>query len=269
MRWIMALALIANLAIVNAVHAAGEGVQDSAAIANAATDAYQRGDFAAAVTNYERARANGLDNGAVRYNLGNAYFRLNRIGAAIGAYRLALVELPTSVEIRENLDLARKRVSEPVLDTTERGIRLSPAQLRLLTMGLSRAQLKQAMLLTYALFWLLVCIRYWRSGRALRSLSVVSAVSFLWLTAGYLCIRLDIRGEPTLALPGSNQSFGVVVAPKVEVYAGDSETFQVVALLHEGAELRLGERRGLWQEVLLPNGRKGWSKRELLTEIVS
>ena len=60
----------------------------------------------------------------------------------------------------------------------------------------------------------------------------------------------------------------VLVAPETKVYSGDGEGYQVVFLLHEGAEVMTGELRGSWVEVLLPGERKGWLKQEDLVRIM-
>lgn len=66
----------------------------------------QTGDFAGAAAAYERVLGLGVDDPALRSNLGAAYSALGRYDDAIEQYRLALARDATNVAIRRNLAIA-------------------------------------------------------------------------------------------------------------------------------------------------------------------
>ena len=57
----------------------------------------------------------GVRNAALEYNLGNAYFRLNELGAAILHYARAQLLDPADQKIAANLEYARRQV-EPAIE---------------------------------------------------------------------------------------------------------------------------------------------------------
>ena len=245
------------------------GSVEGAALVNAGTEAYQKGNFEESASLYEAAVAKGISNGKLRYNLGNAYYRLNRFGAAIAAYRIALMDEPNEQAIRENLSLARKRIKEPVTVERATGTPLSPPQLFLLTFGLGRSQLKTLFAFSYLCFWVAFAGCGWKHRRNCVRCCTVAGISSLWIAVPLVLLNQDHFGNPVLKSPFAADRYGVVVTSSAEAYAGDSETFQVVAVIPEGAELLLGEQRKDWSEVLLPNGRKGWTKQTHLRVIES
>lgn len=249
--------------------AAEHAAIDPGSLVRAGTEAYQRGDFKESASLYEQALGKGGGSGKLHYNLGNAYFRLNRLGKAIAAYRHALVDLPNESAVWDNLSLARKRVKEPIEPLRATGVALSQGQLFALSLGLSRPRLLTLFHLNYALFWMTLVIYWWKRHQAWKRCSVIVGLAAVWLMIPLYLVGQDTVGQPVLRSPFGVERFGVVVSATANAYAGDSDTFQVVAVLHEGSELLLGEQREDWSEVLLPNGRKGWTKRSELEAIDS
>ena len=71
----------------------------------------QQGDYAGAAAGYERVLGTGVDDPAVRSNLGAAYAALGRYDDAIDQYRRALARDEANVAIRRNLALAYYKTS--------------------------------------------------------------------------------------------------------------------------------------------------------------
>lgn len=73
--------------------------------------AYQEGDYAAAIEQYELVLDGNRESAALYYNLGNAYYQEGALAKAILNYERALLLDPKDEEIQHNLRLAeRKRV---------------------------------------------------------------------------------------------------------------------------------------------------------------
>src|SRR5262245_43975886 len=77
------------------------------------------GDYRESAALLESLLADGFQNGAVYYNLGNAYFRAGEYGRAIAAYRKAKPYRPRDpyleANLRQALSLAPGRLPEPPL----------------------------------------------------------------------------------------------------------------------------------------------------------
>lgn len=120
MRWVTLLLLLPALLAAAPAQAAG----DPADLWRAANDDWFTGRDAAALQRYEAILDGGLDNAALRYNLGTAALRLERYGLAIHHLKLALRGDPDSdlaADAESNLALAREALLERDRDRIEKG----------------------------------------------------------------------------------------------------------------------------------------------------
>lgn len=79
-----------------------------------ADSAYMADDFATAATLYQQA-IDELGGSVERYyNLGNAYFRLDRPGMAVVNYERALRLDPTNADVRDNLEFVNSRITDRI-----------------------------------------------------------------------------------------------------------------------------------------------------------
>ncbi|MDR2682936.1 MAG: tetratricopeptide repeat protein, partial [Dysgonamonadaceae bacterium] len=79
-----------------------------------ANAAYAAQDFQQAAQLYENALSENGASAAVYYNLGNAYYRLNRTASAILNYERALLLDPGNRDIRFNLEIARLKTVDKI-----------------------------------------------------------------------------------------------------------------------------------------------------------
>ena len=101
MPWLFALLL----------QAAVESPQEAFARAEAH---YQEQRFDDAIAAYEAMRAQGIEDGVLYYNLGNAHFKAGKIGLAVLNYERALELMPGDAETRTNLTFANELIAGDV-----------------------------------------------------------------------------------------------------------------------------------------------------------
>lgn len=77
--------------------------------------AYKKGDYDAAIADYETIINNGLESGELYYNLGNAYFKKGNLGKAIANYERALQLIPRDSDVNFNLRHARSLTQKRLL----------------------------------------------------------------------------------------------------------------------------------------------------------
>jgi tetratricopeptide (TPR) repeat protein len=75
---------------------------------------YQDQNYEGAIETYEAIGELGVVDGALYYNLGNAYFKAGHLGRAILNYERALRLMPGDEDTRANLAFANELVSEAV-----------------------------------------------------------------------------------------------------------------------------------------------------------
>ena len=221
-------------------------------------EVYNNGDFKAAAKAYSKAIESGISNGYVLYNLGNAFYRLGLTGRAIAAYRKALLDLPRNADIIANLALARKKVEDKIVDPNKDAFTLN--RLLVIPRYFSRHEMKVIALSFYiACFVIFVAITL-KPNSAARGLLYFTIVITLLFGTSLVFSRPGRDGTPEFNFSLRKQSLfpATIAKPAVEVYAGDSTTFQVVFILHDGAEIEVGESRNNWVHIFLPDGNHGW-----------
>ncbi|MDD5556856.1 MAG: tetratricopeptide repeat protein [bacterium] len=215
-----------------------------------ANSRYEAGDYEAARAAYMELVDRGYRGANLSYNLGNALFKLDRKGEAILHYRKALALRPRDADARSNLDYA--------LSLTRDRIEPAPrARLaRFIEAAVSRATLAELAGAAVAAYWLLaallivtIYIPSWRPflGRARTGLAAVLVVA---AAAAVLRARLDAREE------------AVILEPEAKIRYGPSGDDVVAFILHEGAVVRVRNRRDGWLQVALPDGKAGWVEGE-------
>jgi tetratricopeptide (TPR) repeat protein len=217
---------------------------------------YQAGQVAQALESYQAILAMGYENGPLYYNMGNCCYKMSRIGQAILYYERARKRMPSDEDLKTNLALANLSTMDRI--EPQREFILVQA-VRFAVRMIPRPVLTVLTALTYALsvalfiLWLLSRKRFWRSA-GLRG-AVMSAAAFVLL-------GLLLAGRVQ-----EDRSFreAVVLAAKVEVMSAPGEQGGVeVFSLHEGTKVRLDRESGQWMEIILPDRKVGWVKKDAL-----
>jgi tetratricopeptide (TPR) repeat protein len=79
-----------------------------------ANEAYGKNDFSGALQLYEQALKDKGVSAAVYYNIGNCYYKLNKIGPSILNYERAHLLNPADRDIRFNLEIARLKTVDKI-----------------------------------------------------------------------------------------------------------------------------------------------------------
>jgi len=82
-----------------------------------ANDLYVATSYAQAIEVYEEISKQGYESATLYYNLGNAYYRINKIAPAILNYERALRLDPSNLDIQHNLKLAKAKTVDKMKAT--------------------------------------------------------------------------------------------------------------------------------------------------------
>jgi len=210
---------------------------------------YREGRYQEAVEQYEALRSQGVQDGALYYNLGNAYFKSGRLGPAILNYERALRQMPGDEDARANLAFA----NELIVDVVQRPplpeyVAWAVDLYRAFDPDLCAALLSFSFLLGGAATSILLLGSWPRlKTPAIYTLAAVGILTLL--SATVLTAKVQSSGESEEA---------IVLAQTVDVRSGPGETNPQLAEIHEGLKVSvLGGREG-WLQVRLPNGLTGW-----------
>jgi hypothetical protein len=221
------------------VVAAGDPVQ----ALRRAHDAYEAGDYGAAIAGYRALVDSGYVHPLLHYDLGNAYLRHGDLGRAIASYRRASAGAPRDQDVKANLAYARKSARDAVAPPE------APVVWRTLFAWhfvLSRVEFWIAVIVLNALLWSLLALRLWWRSEAVTWAAVVTGVL---LAAGVTSLVLHELAPARVA---------VVVPRQVDARAANQNDGVVRFKLHAGSEVLVRDERAGWLRIVLPSGEQGW-----------
>jgi len=200
-----------------------------------------------AILRYERLVAEGIQNGKLFYNIGNAYFRLGDIGRAVLNYRRAEQYIPNDTNLQKNLayvleqrqDRFEIKQKEKVLKTLFFWHYDLTAMTRSILFGVA-----------YCLFWAVLALRvFWIRPFMTWILGISFTVVLLFSSS--LLVDYYVKN--------SNRA-GVIVVPEVVARKGDGASYQpsFEEPLHAGTEFSLLDMRNQWLRIELTDGSQTW-----------
>jgi len=218
---------------------------------------YEAGEYAQAVDAYQSLVDAGVTDGALFYNLGNAYFKSGDLGRAILNYRRAQRRLPRDPDVAANLQLARAQTKDRLEVEGDGGIVGFVEHLLVEWTTLDEAA--AVALGLWGLFCVLVVI-FIVLPRARRALSYGMVVVALLLALSVLSVGVRVLGE-------RGKSPAVIVADSVEIRSGPGANYLTEFTLHTGAEVYVIEARAGWVRIALPGDLQGWVPEERVERV--
>ena len=241
---VIGLILLAGLAI--ALVALNSGKEADANAVEAANQLYAAGHYAEAAKIYEEQIAFGVQDSAVFYNLGNAYFQQGDLGRAVLNLERAAQLNPRDADIQANLTLVREQTTE--LFAAEAA---APGPVSILANVTSWMTQNETAVLVLALWFLFVFLllgrRQAESGRARRFFQSAAIVVLVVLLISGVSLASRSFMDQT-------QPAGVVVSPSVAVSSGPGAEFVTGLNIDAGTAVHVAEQQGEWLRLAVPDG---------------
>lgn len=223
---------------------------------NSANEAYDNGDYNTAINGYLLLLEKGKRTPEVYHNLGNAYFKSDKIGLAIAAFHHAIKIDPSFAPARENLYYARQFTVDKV-EEKPRGFLLN------VWYGMTGIFSPQGyFIFTTVVFWVIIgLLSMFVLGIGRREFLTYLLILFGIIFILGAVITYNVVDEE------QNTKWGVMTATTAELREGPGEDFEKIFTGHEGLEFKILSQRQGYYLVELRNGLKGWIRSSLLTEI--
>ncbi|NOZ60813.1 MAG: tetratricopeptide repeat protein [Calditrichaeota bacterium] len=212
---------------------------------------YQQEQFQEAIKNYESILHNGYESWALYYNLGNAYFRLGKLGKAILNFERAYRLNPDNEDVLFNLNLAKMRAVDniPVPPLAE--------WMQKVKYALSMSVIIWLLLGFYFLTAILIAIRILlrqRLWQRLTKILLVPAVIILLLSGSLFYLR---------AHEETSVKYAILLVEKTDALGSPEEDGTVLFSLHEGVKFKVESYNDGWARIRLANGSVGWVKKDV------
>jgi tetratricopeptide (TPR) repeat protein len=208
---------------------------------------YEKQEYDSAAQYYENICASGMSNASVHFNLGNAYFRMKKVGFALLNYEKARQLSPDDPDVIANIKFANSaiidRLPEPEYSFT------GAIMARLHTFFPLQTQL-------WLLFGLLLCL-----SLLFTAFLYVSQNARLWIVycmTILFCLTVLVGVSSGIKIYHKERvGYAIVLAPSLDAKNQPSGN-KVLFTMHEGTKLRIRKTLGDWALVSLPTGASGW-----------
>ena len=246
---ILTTALLAAMVLISSMPGKGRAQSAAAGLFEQANQAYEESRYQEAGRLYEDILTSGVIHGTVLYNLGNTYFKTDRLGEAILAYERARQLLPRDDDVAANLQLARELTADKIVREEP------PLLIRWITSPARNLNFNELTWISFVLYLLsamLAVIGIWARPERWRKKILVSALVtgiLLVIAGGSLAGKITWQASVTRA---------VILAPAVDAHSGPGENYTKIFTAHEGTTVRVRQQREGWHLITLPNGLGGW-----------
>lgn len=219
------------------------------------TDFYQQMRYDSAQYYFEQIAALKPQNAEVYYNLGNTYYRLNKIGLAVLNYQRALHINPDFKDAKDNLALTESRINNHIPTT---GNVFFIDWWHTITHANRTGAWSVAALITFVLIILaMLGRRYLKSEKKIP----VQVPGIL----GFICVCFLVLAFS--AARNSQEADEAVVMQNDAPLMNAEHKGKPLALVPEGTTVKILDEKAGWVEVSLPDGRSGWLQENLTDKI--
>lgn len=245
--------ILIGIAVVTTAHA--QVVEDPLLLLKEGNHLYEQGDYKAAAQKYERIIFLGYESGALYYNLGNSYFRLNDIGNSILYYERAKKLLPEDEAVQFNLELANLLAVDRIVAPPQFFLaNYFTALKNLFTIN----QLCWLVIVLYGALMVVLIVRVFIGNIKVRT---VSTIALTCVIVPFLLFSLVLGAR---VHEKHNKIEGIIMAEQVGVKSEPSQTSAEQFYLHVGAKVRIEGESGEWLRIRLADGKTGWLIKDTL-----
>lgn len=231
---------------------------DAVALFEQGNDLYQKEQYEQAAAKYEQVLKQGFVSDEVYFNLGNAYYKLNKVAPSIYNFEKAKQLNPTCNSIENNLDFSRQLA----IDEFDGVPRVGMDKFLYDTTSIFHFNTWAGIAVFMAFIFLIAFAGFYfmHSNVAKRIFFGLMILSILILIASLLSANFQKNYRDT------NKS-AIVFAVVTAVHAEPKSTAAEITVIHEGAKVQIIENLDSWKKVILPNGVQGWMQKTALKEL--
>jgi tetratricopeptide (TPR) repeat protein len=214
-----------------------------------AEEAYIQKDYTKAIELYKDILTTYGESSELYYNLGNAYYKANKIASSVLYYERALLIDPGDADIRFNLEMARHKTIDKI-ESVEDFFLLKWFDL-IQNMGAADSWAKLG-IICFLLF--IGCLLLFFFSRWIQVRKIGFYLGLLFLVS-VIITNIFARNQKYELI---NHTHAIVFSPTVTVKSSPNQSGTDLFILHEGAKVLVKSTLGEWREIELEDGNVGW-----------
>ncbi len=219
---------------------------------------YEKEQYEQAAAAYENVLQSGKHSAELYFNLGNAYYKQNKVAPAIYNFEKALLLSPGDPEITTNLKFAQKMTIDEVREVPKVGFE---KLLRDFTGSLHYdAWAWTAVALAFAFLGFFLGYYFSRTTLSKRIFFVGMFVLVFAIVIAIMAALFEKSHE-------QNERPAIVFDEVANVKNEPRTSASDVFVLHEGTKVMVREKMANWSKIELPDGAEGWIEARAIKEI--
>lgn len=223
--------------------------QNNTALFEKGNQLYKSQNYQEAIDQWKKIIKNGETSEDLYFNLGNAYYKLNKIGPAIYYYEKAKKLAPNDASINNNLTYAKNArvdVIAPLPETIFNKLYKTVSGM-LSHKGWAIASIVFSV--SFSILFLLYYFSFSEHKKRLFFITAMLSLIFLLssLTLAFMT-HLDIKNDHT----------AIVFATESQVKTEPNMNSETAFTLHEGTKVQVLDKLENWTHIMLENGKEGW-----------
>ncbi|QNM84940.1 tetratricopeptide repeat protein [Polaribacter pectinis] len=214
-----------------------------------ANSLYKNGEFTKAIEIYKQIESKDLVSSELYYNLGNSYYKLNKVGPSIYYYEKALKINPLNEDVKNNLVFAKRLALDNIEELPKTVLQKFNANY---IQKLSYNQWAIVVVIFSFLAAILFLLFYFAEIPTKKRLYfVTSIISFIILIASISITYHQYNSS-------INKVEAIVFVEKTEVRNAPTLNSEEVFTLHEGTKVYVLDAVDNWKKIKLADGKLGW-----------
>jgi hypothetical protein len=211
--------------------------------------AYQKGNYEAASSNYNAILGQGLHSPDLYFNLGNTYYKQNRIAESILSYERAIRFSPSNEIYKYNLEVAKAKV----IDKIEI---IPPFFIYSWINSIKSIMSINGWAITILILFLILVssILLWRFGFSI----LLKRFGFWCSLCATLLFIISTLLCSSIASKNSIRDEAIILRPVVTVKSSPDQNGKDLFILHEGTKVQITDSLSRWIEVKISDGNSGW-----------
>lgn len=212
---------------------------------------YKNGDYNKAIEIYEGIEATGNVSSELYYNLGNSYYKINKVGPSIFNYEKALQLDPLNEDAQNNLIFAR-RLSLDRIEELPKSVFQKFDENYLSKLSYNQWAITAVILSFIASF--LFLFYYFSHSPSLKRLFFTSSLIGAILLIVTLSITMTEYGKASKTIEA------IIYTTEVSVKNEPTKNAEEAFVIHEGTKVSVLDKVDDWKKIKLVDGKIGWLK---------
>lgn len=223
-----------------------------------ANNLYKEGKYQEAIELYTKIEAKNLVSSELYYNLGNCYYKLNKVAPTIYNYEKALKLDPLNQDAQNNLVFAKRLTLDRIEELPKSLLqKFNHNYLQKLTYN---EWAKVAIVFSFLAALLFLLFYFVVNSKKKRFYFIFSMLSFLFLIT-LIAITYNQYSKE------KNTIEAIIFTEKIEVKNAPTENSNEIFTLHEGTKIFILDSVDNWKKIKLADGKIGWLETNNLKEL--